>query len=233
MALYYKNWLEQPQQIPETAIILDQKDLADLKDLYGDPISTFCIEAEGINRIRDNEDGYFDFNKNLIDIGACLGEYCWLLPFNHSYAFEPNKLSRYKMITNLVSHDRVYDVDIYDSLLSDNTNPIIFNGWNTIDDDSFNYKEMVTPKTLDSFNFENIGLIKVDVEMMEEQVLRGGIGTIIRNNYPPIIFECFLHNKFGMTEEKRQSLFRFIESLGYTIKLEWIDFETHLAIKEN
>ena len=76
----------------------------------------------------------------------------------------------------------------------------------------------------------NIGLIKIDVEGIEEKVLRGGIGTIIRNNYPPILFEVW-----GEGDEKfnkhRKSLIDFIfNDLGYEILWEYGNFQTHLAI---
>ena len=41
----------------------------------------------------------------------------------------------------------------------------------------------VPVKTLDSFNLKNIGFIKIDVEGFEEKVIRGGLLTIISNNY--------------------------------------------------
>ena len=37
-------------------------------------------------------------------------------------------------------------------------------------------------KTLDSFNFQEIDLIKIDVEGFEEEILAGAMTTIIRNN---------------------------------------------------
>ena len=84
--------------------------------------------------------------------------------------------------------------------------------------------------TLDSFNISNIGFIKIDVEWMEEKVLRGGIGTIIRNNYPPILFECWDVGYFNMSQERHDSLENFLKSLGYEILWHWGDFENHLAI---
>ena len=87
--------------------------------------------------------------------------------------------------------------------------------------------------TIDEYNCENLGLIKVDVEGMEEKVLRGAIGTIIRNNYPPILFELFPIGHYNMTEEKYNSLINFLQELGYEIKWNWGDGQTHLAIHEN
>ena len=65
---------------------------------------------------------------------------------------------------------------------------------------------------------------------MEYQVLRGGLGTIIRNNYPPILFELWDVDYFGMTQEVHDRLVNFLEGLGYEILWKWGDYETHLAI---
>ena len=68
----------------------------------------------------------------------------------------------------------------------------------------------VEVRTLDSFNLDNIGLIKIDVEGFEEKVLRGGHETILRNK--PIMY----------IEDDRahlsKSLREYITSLGYTIE---------------
>ena len=46
-------------------------------------------------------------------------------------------------------------------------------------------------KRLDDFKLKNLGLIKIDVEGMELEVLKGGIDTITNSNYPPIIIEIW------------------------------------------
>ena len=83
---------------------------------------------------------------------------------------------------------------------------------------------------LDSFNIENVGLIKIDVEGFEEKVIRGSLLTIIKSNYPPILFECWDVNFCNMTQEKHDSLFNLLKTLGYEIFEYWGDFETHLAV---
>lgn len=66
----------------------------------------------------------------------------------------------------------------------------------------------VKVKTLDSFNFENVGVMKIDVEGFEEKVLRGAIETIKRCK--PIIY------LEADRPEKITSLKLFLHSLGYT-----------------
>jgi FkbM family methyltransferase len=63
-------------------------------------------------------------------------------------------------------------------------------------------------KTLDSFNFENISLIKIDVEGFEEQVLLGGKQTIAK--FKPIIY--LEADRF----DRLPSLAKTLEKMGYT-----------------
>lgn len=198
----------------------------------------YFAEMDIVNKIKENKEGYFDFSKNLVDIGACYGAYSVLLDFNHNYAFEPNKKFVCLIYANMYIKDKYDNTDVYNCLLSDTEGVINYNGFccegsNSPDESRIDfYGEMRETKTrnLDSFDLNNIGLIKIDVEGFEEKVLRGGIGTLIRNNYPPILFECWNVGFFNMTEERRNSLFKFLKSLGYEILEYWGDFETHLAI---
>jgi FkbM family methyltransferase len=64
--------------------------------------------------------------------------------------------------------------------------------------------------TLDSFKFDNIGFIKIDVEGFEEQVLMGGRETILQCK--PIMY---IEDD---RREKSASLRKYIEGLGYTIE---------------
>ena len=233
MQLYYKSWQDYEVKIPKDAIILGDNDLETLKSNKKYPIG-YCWEVWIINKILNDSKNLFDFNKGIVDIGAGLGEYCWLLPFKRAYAFEPNKITLYKMHTNLVLHDKVNEVITFNALLSDKNETLKFDGMSTNisgasgydDSKAFDYQT----NTLDEYNLYSIGLIKVDVEGMEEKVLRGGVGTIIRNNYPPILFECWDVDDKGPTNDKSESLFKFLSSLGYNIHVFWGDFETHLAL---
>jgi FkbM family methyltransferase len=74
---------------------------------------------------------------------------------------------------------------------------------------SFGTREVLL-RTLDSYNFENVGLIKIDVEGYELDVLRGAVNTITRCS-PTLYVE-------DDREDKRSALRTFIKSLGYTIE---------------
>ena len=74
--------------------------------------------------------------------------------------------------------------------------------------------------TLDSFQLDNIGLIKLDVEGFEKNVLEGGLETLKRNGYPRIFFESWAdyREREGMPANKlRTELFNYVRSIGYDI----------------
>lgn len=203
----------------------------------------YCEEYDIIKKIRENSEGYFDFSKNLIDIGAEDGNYSMLCDFKHNYCFEPNKKSICLLYTNMYLKNKTACTDVYNIGLDAAPGSIMFNGFvcdgsqsimenHPVDGILFEDKYEIKTKTLDSFDIENVGLIKIDVEGFEERVIRGGLLTIIKNNYPPILFECWDVGKLGMTQEKHDNLFNLLKSMGYDIVEYWGDHETHLAIHD-
>ena len=208
---------------------------------------SYCPEANIITKINLNKENYFDFNKAIIDIGAFVGVYSIRTFFKKGYVFEPNKTHIVFSEINLMMHNKFNDFKCYNVLLSDKNEMVKYDGFSNehtfaepLENISNNYSDIKLVKShiLDEYNCEDVGLIKIDVEGMEEKVLFGGVGTIIRNNYPPILFECwepnyeYINVKYNMTQEKHDSLQQFLESLGYKILWKWGDFETHLAIHE-
>jgi FkbM family methyltransferase len=79
--------------------------------------------------------------------------------------------------------------------------------------DSLN-KETLLLDRLDSSNFKKVILIKLDVEGHELDVLKGSINTIIKNNYPLIIFEAFQRVEF---KNKISKVFTFLKKFKYKI----------------
>lgn len=230
MELYYKEYNKFPVRIPKNSVIMRDWDVDCLKSNYPDhyPVP-LCLEVDGINKINRNEDGFFDFSKCIIDVGANLGEYCWDTNFVHAYAFEPNKESAYALCANALLWEKSEHIDVYMDFLSNKEKEVRFNGFDSLNVDE--YTPIVNAKTLDSYGFVNIGLIKIDVENHEFEVLCGARKTIVSNNFPPIIFECFDVGVFGMTEERHRKTFGFLEQYGYTIHKYWIDRNTHLAVR--
>ena len=88
-------------------------------------------------------------------------------------------------------------------------------------------------KTLDSFDFEKIDFIKLDVEGHELNVLMGGVNTILK--YKPIImFECWSLNSIhwtGIPNTYNQLMDYIKYKLGYTInKIEIDGIDNYEAI---
>jgi hypothetical protein len=65
--------------------------------------------------------------------------------------------------------------------------------------------------TLDSFDFENVDYIKIDVEGFEKKVLLGGARTIERCN-PVIVIE---QNHVVLEGEEQYSAKEYLEGIGY------------------
>lgn len=203
-------------------------------------ISNLCEEYNIILKIKNNEEGYFDFSKTLIDVGAEDGNYAMLLNFAKNYCFEPNKRMCSLVYTNMYLKDKVYNTEVYNIGLGDEEGTMVFNGFAEEGSGIFessmcrceNGLQTIIKKTLDSFNITNVGLIKTDTEGFDYFVLKGGINTIIDNDYPPILFECWDVGHCEQTQEDHDRLFNFLTSLGYEILEHWGDHETHLAIKK-
>ena len=185
---------------------------------------------------------FSDSNKNFIDIGAHVGSYTFELAdsFKHVHSFEPaqesyNYLCSNIAIKGLTSKTTTHNIALGSSkkkeifcvrqidggtsglpLFGDNNEPIIGDN-----EDSY----LVNVDTLDSFELTNIGLIKIDVEGYELDVLKGSVNTLIKNNYPPILFESngmltghpdLLNETFESAQKK---LFVFLNDLGYSVSL--------------
>jgi FkbM family methyltransferase len=79
---------------------------------------------------------------------------------------------------------------------------------------------MVDVKTLDSMGLTNVGMIKIDVEGFEKNVLEGAQETLKANGYPRIFFESWIpeREEYGIPSKSlRSELFEYIESTGYKV----------------
>lgn len=212
------------------------------------------------NIISGEYDNIFDFSKEMIDIGACMGTYSIELVknnrFSHSYAFEANKIYSKIVGINSVLNNVCDKVDVFNTFISDKNSKIEYNGWvtnknaDTVNVDylthicfetryteDHTFKEIPT-RTIDSYNFNNIGFIKMDIEGHELEALRGSLKTIINNNYPPILFEMWNINENFITDKEKQDaknkqLICLLEALGYNIRYGVTVYpNTHLAVHE-
>ena len=72
-------------------------------------------------------------------------------------------------------------------------------------------------RTLDSFQFSEVDLIKIDVEGHELEVLKGGLGTIKRES-PTVLVEVEQRHH---PDRSIQSIFKFVLDLGYEGSFFW------------
>ena len=174
----------------------------------------------------------------VLDIGANLGTFCIPLarkiPKLKFHAFEPQRIINYQLCANVVINglDNVYtyelalsNEDTYVELAMPDYDKETNIGAFSIDAEvRKNEYECATVNTtdkiqlipLDMMLFDNIKLIKIDVEGHELEVLKGGIETIKANNYPPIIFEAWTWKPWY--QEKRKSLLDYLKGHGYEIQ---------------
>jgi FkbM family methyltransferase len=161
---------------------------------------------------------YCSKDKNMIDIGAHSGTYSISLADNckEVYSFEPQKMTYYSLcgsvalsnITNItcinvgLGSEKQVGINTLNIVSLDGVGSTLHNNNNIL------RTEQIEIKTLDSYNIENIGFIKIDVEENELDVLKGSLITLQKSNYPNILFESNIIN---------EPLFNFVRNLNYKI----------------
>ena len=183
--------------------------------------------------------------SNILDIGGFIGTTALLFneiidKNNKIYVFEPQYYDC--LIKNITDNNLEKTILPYNCGLS-NTNCFIpsnnidiniqgnYGGRHliTLHDNNINNisipncSNTVELKKLDNFNFKDIGLIKICVEGFELLVLKGGIETIINNNYPPIFItiwgtDCWRNKKntYDFYKKNKDNTINFLTELNYT-----------------
>lgn len=177
-------------------------------------------------------------NGRVIDIGANLGSFTIPLAYyNPQYnfvCFEPQRMVYYQLCGNVAinnlknvypfnlalgSKPNILLVDTPDYAVEENIGAFSLDEEVRKHDDylckTTGEKQWVEVRTLDSANLTDVRLIKIDVEGMELDVLRGAVDTIKNNKYPPILFEAWQHKEWF--QPRRQELYEFLQGLGYEI----------------
>lgn len=156
---------------------------------------------------------YVSSTRCYIDIGANNGDTTipFLNIFDRIIAFEPNPKT-YSQIPNSIEKYNVALADFFgitDLVIPDSTNnpehgSIASRRMSKWEGETFKVK--VT--TLDSYDFEYVDFIKIDVEQGELEVIKGAMQTIIKNK-PLIMFE----NK----RNENDSVIDILKNLNYNI----------------
>ena len=158
------------------------------------------FEITFLNFIKEN---YIKQNE-ILDIGANIGNHSlFFLKFlncNKVHSFEPVKdnlkllkqntktYTDKNIIYNIALSNKNGNTTLYNSQMHNNGG---FSLHNYSNGSSFVVEDSINIRTLDSYNLNNISMIKIDVENHENEVLDGGRETILRNK--PIIFIENLH----------------------------------------
>jgi|TARA_E500000318_G_scaffold72652_1_gene67296 FkbM family methyltransferase len=180
------------------------------------------------NNIKDTE--------KFIDIGAHVGTYAWsVAPYcKEVIAFEPTRHNYNMMCANIALANLSHKIQTHNIGLSSEDTYLTFherdsdggtNGFDTPYLGEGNTQRLQV-KQLDSFIIEDIGLIKIDVEGHELEVLKGAIRTLQMNGFPPILFECW------DIPELKEPLWNYLNSMGYSISNASSE-EMYIAYKEN
>lgn len=146
-------------------------------------------------------------------------------------AFEPQKFLYYMLCGN-VAVNNLYNTNVFNSALSDVSGKQVFcrdldysakqnfGGLKMLDERSSPMDTVAITKKIDDLGLNKLDLIKIDVEGMGAQVLRGGEQTI-KKLKPFILAEAMPGDPVELAQ--------IIESMGYKWKL----FETPYFHKDN
>jgi len=156
-----------------------------------------------------------------IDIGAHLGNWTYLLSKSCEsvISFEPNIFLSSLLSDCEIKNCKVHNVALsniigYTDLILPVVNEIVRFGNASINNiDDFKYDSLVNVAvkllTLDHYNYKNVGLIKIDVESAELNVIEGAIKTI-EDNKPNLIIEINFNSINNLT-----SIFNILKKLKY------------------
>jgi len=192
-----------------------------IEELYF-PFTDFFKDYSNNNSIytfgqqsRDTALQYVTKYDHVVDVGAHVGisVHHWAKHFNKVSAFEPMK-DHFDCLKK--NTEQLSNVEIYNTAVSDQEGLLYGSYRSTKNSGSFqlldsSYKQPnkksprqlyeISVKKLDSFNFDNLNLLKIDVEGWEFEVLKGAIETI--KNHKPVLLVEFTGG------ESRKSLHRY------------------------
>lgn len=173
----------------------------------------YAYERKIRNYLKNNIDSFDSF----IDIGACIGEYCiWLAKQDKDcYAFEPVSKNYQALEENIELNSVQSKVKSFNYGLGEKEEEVLFEVMDTvtgsshISRDNSTQGETIKIKKLDAILSESElsndkrVILKMDVEGMEVDVLKGGSNLIRRLSDLRIIYE---HSFSGADEIKNKLL---------------------------
>jgi FkbM family methyltransferase len=157
--------------------------------------------------------------NTVLDIGAWCGT--WSAEFapycKKIYAIEPDRTHVECLLKNLSSFD---NIELLDYAVGDIETRV------SLTDDDFTQARRIYSvgnilmKTVDSFKFEDVDLIKIDVEGFEMNVLRGAKDTLKDCNF--LMIE--LNNNSKKYNSSNAEIEKYLQDLGFTTLIDkWPD----------
>lgn len=151
----------------------------------------------------------------IADVGAHVG--LWSRPMMHRantkyiWAFEPNSSVRECYVLNMGGFDNysIYPVALGHKNMKGFLNVETDNSGNTNVHPTRSGNTEI--RTLDSFNFEHLDYIKVDVEGFEYNFLQGAVDTL--NRCRPFVH---LEMKSKNMRNSKDDFYRFMKNIGYS-----------------
>ncbi len=154
-------------------------------------------------------------NHCFVDVGANVGLWTTFMAKKgvEVHAFEPSPKPNFILRKNAKKY---LNVHVYQSALGENSYITELNLHSASGHDSLLKSEedfigriMINVRTLDSFNFQDIGLVKIDTEGYEVPVLLGAKQSILRNK-PRLIIE--IHSPY---KEQMGKITKLLKQLNY------------------
>ena len=178
----------------------------------------WILEGEYQKKQRDALFEYMEERRPIeyiLDVGAHVG--LWSRPMMHRantkyiWAFEPNHLVRECYVLNMGGFENysIYPFALGDKNRKGHLNVETDNSGNTNIHPTKNGDTEI--RTLDSFNFEHIDYIKVDVEGFEYNFLKGAVDTL--NRCRPFVH---LEMKSKNMRNSKEEFTRFMKNIGYS-----------------
>ena len=166
---------------------------------------------------------------NVIDIGGNFGfhtlEFADLA--GHVHSFEPQRLIYYQLCGNVILNEYT-NVTAHNIALDDSSSPhtMLIENPDYTSDEPINIgnshlnawtdkgSNEVEVRSLDSYGFDNVSLMKIDVQGYEVSVLNGARKTISKNR--PVIFIEVEDGQLNIYGYKPNDVFSILDELGYS-----------------